>query len=230
MNPRFAHLLVRLYPRPWRERYGAEFGSFLETGRGGLLVMANVVWSALCEHLVPTRGGTMNQRPQSSRFQSWCIRAPWAMFGLAPLFLLAAAYFVACFILWSGWRLFLPESSTPFVRIHGLAIAYFGVGRALYFGAPILIGWSIALIAARQKIKAVWPLVSLLLISLISVSAQVRATRPVEGGAGHVSMNFALGHSVQSISSALLHAQIIFSLMVLPYVVLRLRKAYSLSA
>jgi hypothetical protein len=31
MNPRLAHMLVRLYPQPWRERYGAEFEAHLET-------------------------------------------------------------------------------------------------------------------------------------------------------------------------------------------------------
>ena len=34
MNPRLAHLLIRLYPRRWRERYGPEFEALLQTGRG----------------------------------------------------------------------------------------------------------------------------------------------------------------------------------------------------
>src|SRR6202011_4521128 len=110
-----------------------------QAGHGGLRASANVVWSALHEHVFPTPGLKM----EHSRFQSWCVRAPWAMFGLAPLFLLAAAYFVACLILWSGWRIFLPGTNTPFVQIDGVAIFYFGVGRMLYFFAPILIGWGI---------------------------------------------------------------------------------------
>jgi hypothetical protein len=32
MNPRLAHLLMRLYPRHWRERYGAEFEGFFKLG------------------------------------------------------------------------------------------------------------------------------------------------------------------------------------------------------
>lgn len=230
MNPRLAHLLMRLYPRPWRERYGAEFEALLQTGRGDLRMAANVVWSALREHLAPTRGGKINQDPRSLRFQSWCVRAPWAMFGLAPLCLLAGAYFVACFILWSGWRLLLPGTNTPFVRIDGFAIYYFGVGRAVYYGAPILIGWGIGLIAAPQSTTALWPTVGLALIALISVTAQVHASHPVPGGAGHISMDFALGHSLQGISSGLFHALMIFSLMVLPYLMMRLQKAHSLSA
>ena len=51
---------------------------------------------------------------EQRQFQSWCVRAPWAMFGLAPLFLLAGSYFVALLILWSGWKIFLPGADTPF--------------------------------------------------------------------------------------------------------------------
>src|ERR1022692_1919987 len=120
MNPKLAHLLVCLYPRPWRERYGAEFEALLQTGGGGLRAAANVVWSALSERIFPTSELQMEQR----QFQSWCVRAPWAMFGLAPLLLLIGAYFVACFILWSGWKIFLPGTDTPFVPVDGFAVFY----------------------------------------------------------------------------------------------------------
>ena len=56
MNPRLAHLLVCLYPRGWRERYGAEFEVFLQNGRGGLGTAVNVVKSALHETTFPTPG------------------------------------------------------------------------------------------------------------------------------------------------------------------------------
>jgi len=65
MNRALARLLIYLYPRDWRERYGAEFEALLQSGRGGLRTLANVVWSALCEHIFPTRGGNMDQRPNS---------------------------------------------------------------------------------------------------------------------------------------------------------------------
>ena len=165
------------------------------------------------------------------QFQSWCVRAPWAMFGLAPLFLLAGAYFVACSILWSGWKFFLPGANTPFVPLDGFAILYFGVGRLLYYFAPILIGWGIGLIAARQRFKVIWPVVGLVLIASIGGTAQVHASRPaVPGGVGHISMDLALGSSVQDISYSLIHALAILSLTVLPYLIWRLQKAYSLSA
>ena len=65
MNPRLAHLLMLLYPRPWRERYGTEFEALLQSGCGDLRTSANVVWSALCEHVIPTRETQMNQSSRS---------------------------------------------------------------------------------------------------------------------------------------------------------------------
>ena len=49
MNRVAARLLTRLYPRQWRNRYGAEFEAFLQDAQSGLRMSVNVVWSALCE-------------------------------------------------------------------------------------------------------------------------------------------------------------------------------------
>jgi hypothetical protein len=171
---------------------------------------------------------------ERKEFQSWCVRAPWAMFGFAPILFLAGSYLIALLILWSGWKIFLPGSDTPFVRIDGsaitdvLAIFYFQVGRFLYFTAPILVGWGIGLVAARQRLKAVWPAVGLVLIALIGGTAQVHASRTaVPGGLGHIRMDFAMGPSVQG---SLFHALVIFSLAVVPYLIWRFRKAHFFSA
>ena len=227
MNDRLAHLLVRLYPRPWRERYSGELEALLQTRRVDLLTSANVVWSAFHEHVFPTPGLKIEQ----SRFQSWCVRAPWAMFGLAPLLLLASAYFVACFILWSGWKLFLPGTNTPFVPIDGIAKLYFQVGRLIYFSGPILIGWAIGLVAGRQRLKAVWPSVGWILIALIGGTAQVHASRTaVLSGVGHIRMRFALGPSVHGIPDGVFHALVILSFTVLPYLIWRLHRAHFVSS
>jgi|SRR5947209_7613205 len=65
MNPRLARLLVRLYPRAWRERYGAEFEGVLQDGGSRIRASVNVIWSALCERVIPTTGLTMSQYPIS---------------------------------------------------------------------------------------------------------------------------------------------------------------------
>lgn len=174
---------------------------------------------------------------EQRQFQSWCVRAPWAAFGLAPLLMLVGAWFVALLILWSGWQIFLPGADTPFGarpgphRIFELVNIYFQVGRMIYFGAPFVIGWGIALIAARQRLKMVWPAAGLALTALLAGTAQVHANRPVvPGGAGQVGMDFALGPLVHGIPDGLLHALVILSVTALPYLAWRLQRARSLSA
>jgi hypothetical protein len=61
MNRRLAHLLTRMYPRRWRERYGEEFEDFLLTGRGDVKTWMDVVRSAVGEHIHPTIGGAMSE-------------------------------------------------------------------------------------------------------------------------------------------------------------------------
>jgi hypothetical protein len=92
MNPTLARLLTRLYPRRWRERYGAEFEAFLQTGPGGFGTLMNVVCSALYEHIVPTRGGNMNPNPNSFRA---ILKHPSAFLPVAMSFTALGVLFVA---------------------------------------------------------------------------------------------------------------------------------------
>lgn len=175
----------------------------------------------------------IEQRQFQSRFQSWCSRAPWAMFSLVPLFFLAGTWFVALFMLWSGWRIFLPGADTPFngTPVYGFENVYFQLDRALYFGAPILIGWGVGFLAARQRLVAIWPVAGLALIAWMGGTAQVYASRTaVPGGLGHIWMSFALGPSVDGVPTGLLHALVIVLITVLPYLIWRLREVRLLSA
>jgi hypothetical protein len=171
----------------------------------------------------------MLEQPQ---FRSLSARAPWTMASLAPLVFLSAAYFIACFILWSGWRIFLPGAATPFGvgtggPIYGLENIYFQTGKMIYFGAPILAGWTIALIAARQRLRAIWPAAGVVVTAFIGCLAQVRIIRPsVPGGVGHVTMGVGLGHSL---GSALLYALATVSMTLLPYFIWRIQRINSLA-
>ncbi len=231
MNPRLAQFLVRLYPPQWRRRYGAEFEAFLESGKSGLRTSANVGWSAFCERLVPTQERPIDQSAGSDKFRSWCVRAPWAIFGLGPVFLLVGAYLIALFMLWSGWKMFLPGADTPFRGpVYGFENIYFQAARFLFFGAPVLIGWAVGVAAARQRLKAVWPSIGLVLIAVLAATNQVHASRTeVPRGLGHISMDIALGTSVASICGELFYALVILTLAVLPYLVWRLQRARSVA-
>jgi hypothetical protein len=85
-------MLTRLYPRAWRERYGAEFVAFLEESRGGVRAGANVVRSALCERMVPMRGGEMDAEIYSF---GTMVRRPSAFLPLAMSLGALATLFVA---------------------------------------------------------------------------------------------------------------------------------------
>jgi hypothetical protein len=232
MNPRLARFLVRLYPSSWRRRYGGEFEALLESGKGGLRISANVGWSALCERIIPTREQTIGQSAGSVQFRSWYVRAQWAIFALGPVLLLGGAYLIALFMLWFGWKMFMPQADTPFRGpIYGLENIYFQAARFLFFGAPILIGWASGVVAARQRAKAGWLSVGLVLIALLAATNQVHASRTeVTRGLGHIGMNFDVGTSFQTIRDRLIYAAVIFSIAVLPYLVWQMRRARSLIA
>ena len=158
---------------------------------------------------------------EQRQFRAWSARAPWAVFGFAPLLLLAGAYLGAGLILWSGWRLFLPAADTPFVQIHGPAVLYFGLGKLAYFGAPMLIGWASGLIAARQRSGAVWPMVGLIPVALIAGSAQFHAVRPAVADAAYPVW---LSLPSTGLSGALVHGLEIFLIAAAPYLLWRLTR------
>jgi hypothetical protein len=61
MNRKLAHLVTRMYPRSWRDRYGEEFEDFLLESRGDLKTWMDVMSGAVGEHIHPTQGGAMNE-------------------------------------------------------------------------------------------------------------------------------------------------------------------------
>jgi hypothetical protein len=164
---------------------------------------------------------------EQRQFQSWCVRVPWAAFGVAPMIVLGAAWLIALLILWTGWNMFLPGSSIPFVRVDGLPALYFGVGRSIFLSAPLFLGWAIGVVAARQRLRVEWPLVGLLLLALIGGTAQVHTSaQAVAGAARHVSLGFTLAPIVQGNPYGLLHMLMLLAAMMLPYLIWRVRTAY----
>jgi hypothetical protein len=166
----------------------------------------------------------INQR----QFQSLSSRAPWAVFCVAPPLLLACAYFIALSILWYGWKLFMPGADTPFgTAPHGpifrLSNLYFQADKFYYLSAPILVGWGIALIAARQRMKSTWVIAGSALVALMGGTSQVHAGRAaLQSGLGRISMDF--------VHYRPFHVFAIFLITFLPYFIWQLRKARALSA
>ena len=162
-------------------------------------------------------------------FQSWSTRTPWAVFGLAPILLLSASYFAACFYLWCGWNLFLPVANTPFGShggsVFGLSNLYFQAGKLFYFSAPVLIGCAISWMAARQRLKIWWLTMASALLASMGATAHIQANRiAFEGGLGHIKMTFFGfgGTSLSAFNGA--YGFVLFTLSILPYLVWRIRR------
>ena len=170
---------------------------------------------------------------EQRQFQSWSVRAPWAAFGAAPLLFLAAAWCVALFL--------------PVVRLEYLstreryafrlrpnkwfdAIVYFGIGKSIFFGAPILIGWGIGVVTIRQRLKPVWPAVGLALIALIGGTLKVGVTRARRDPDALDISTWAspTGPPVRSFRMACFMPLVILSLAVLPYLIWRLQRVHTL--
>jgi uncharacterized membrane protein len=225
MNPWLARFLTRLYPPAWRDRYGAEFEAFLEEGRGDLGTPLNVAWSALRER-VSRQGLSKEQDFSPHRVNWWWARTPSAIFCLVPMLMLAAAYVIACLILWVGWRMFLPGYASPFgARSHGFANLYFQAGKCFYFAAPVLVSWWFEFISIRLRLKAVWLTIGLLLLAWMGVAVRIQADRgTVHGGIRHISMNFAFWSLIPNAHDGILHASTILLLAAFPYLLRRLQR------
>jgi hypothetical protein len=176
-----------------------------------------------------TRLGTPDTLAQAMMSQpglhSFTARAPWAVFSLTPLLLLAALWLISLCLLRLGWHLFMPGANTPFgsepfphtfLEPHNL---YFQLDRALYLGGPILAGWYMAFTAARQRVNTLWPILSLALLTLLAATSHVQANRlAVPSGLGHIRVDFALRPAAQNE-----YALVVLFVALAPYVLWKLR-------
>jgi hypothetical protein len=165
---------------------------------------------------------TMIERPE---LRSWTAQAPWVVLGAGPVLGLVTGWGIALLILWSGWTWFLRGSRTPFVPVHGFAIAYFGVGRMLYYSAPLLSGWGMIVLAGRQRLQTVWPVIlGSLAVALLGATGAVDVQPPVvPGDTGRVGIQFF--PASWQLPDAVGHALLLFVLVALPYLVWRWRSS-----
>lgn len=189
------------------------------------------------ENAALARLGNMDELAEAMirqrQFQSWANRAPWLTFGGGSLAALAAAYLIACSLLLCGWKLFMPTAETPFGQtlsgMHAFAKVYFVADKSWYFGAPIVVGLGIAIIAVRQRLNSVWLAIGLGLVAYMGATARIFANRETLHNKFTVSMSFfSLPGSRAAASGELLYALAIFILSILPYLAWRFRNAYSL--
>lgn len=186
---------------------------------------------AEAETLALARLGTVEDLARTMierrELRSWTARAPWFVLGAGPAVGVLAAWAVAFVILATGWNWFLQGSPTPFVPLHGFPIFYFGVGRTLWFTAPILAGWTMILLAGRQRMLAIRPVIlGALIVSLLGSTANVNVRPPVVPGvSGDVGIRFFPLPSQLAQSAG--HALLLFLLIALPFLAWRWRTLQS---
>lgn len=110
------------------------------------------------------------------RFHSWAARTPWAVFLIAP--------FVGYGVIVALLAVALVSATSP-----GTAPDWFGaVGRAAghfaAFVAPLILAWTLAFMALRQRSPALWPLIGmgLTIITAAVTELQVKLAGPDHGG------------------------------------------------
>ena len=107
-----------------------------------------------------------------------------------------------------------------FVPPHRFALAYLGAGRVLYYCAPLVTGWGMIMLAARQRVQAVWPVIlGLIVVALLGATGDV----DVRPDAGDVGIRFFPPAS--QLAGAACHALVLFALVALPYLVWRWRSS-----
>jgi hypothetical protein len=108
------HLLLRLYPRAWRERYGEELGAQLEAQRPLRIgVVADLVRGALDAHLHPLRD---NSTMRSSNLIDRRMVAARATAAWSPVAAVAITAVMVLMDFWQGHMIWyrlvgLPEGS-----------------------------------------------------------------------------------------------------------------------
>lgn len=100
MNRSLAHMLVRLYPRRWRQRYGQEFAVVLEEQPMKLRAVFDVLRGALTQRLTPTDYGDATMTDPTGTVLRF-VRLPSALVPIALS--LAALSVVVVSLALSNW-------------------------------------------------------------------------------------------------------------------------------
>jgi hypothetical protein len=155
------HLLLRLYPRAWRERYGEELSAQLEAQRPLRIgVVADLVRGALDAHLHPLRRDTSTMRSshisdrRTIAARATVVWSPVAAVALAAVMLLIDFWYGHVILSWfvdtsgiggqvtstyfrtdgSSWVRFFPFDELYDLALH-LAMAAVALAGALIFAA-----------------------------------------------------------------------------------------------
>lgn len=161
-----------------------------------------------------------------AEFRSWSARAPWAVFLVAPPLALAGIGAVTIALLVAVVEFYRPEPGA-----HAILPAWFGPVALLatrfdLLVVPVLLGWGVALTAARQRTKLFWPAIGLAVIALLGGMAEFEVALPTApGGPGEISLGFALAPPFDGLVPGLVRGAAMLALTLVPYLSWRILRA-----
>ncbi|MEE3623609.1 hypothetical protein UCD39_06340 [Nitrospirillum sp. BR 11752] len=151
-------------------------------------------------------------------FRSWGAKAPWAVYGFAPLAGVAACYGLALAAL-----IGILVSHRPYPGAHPILPSWFGTATATlgYLHSlvlPLLIGGGVAWMAARQRMPVLWPSVALLIIGIVGGAGVSEVRMPTEpDGFIELVVGWSFICPYVNLDMALRHTVVILLLTLVPY-------------
>jgi hypothetical protein len=190
------------------------------TGRGATTAQATAEASARLGDQEALVGEVLRH----SELRSWAHRWPWAIYGLAPLAVLVAAIIAALI------ALFVPvyvhggasghPSSPPWLR--SLAV----VTRELaMYGLPLVVAVGVCLAAVRRRASLPWPMVGVVLVSLVGGALDLEIRWPnTSGQPGALNVGLSLLPPFPNAGAMLVRAAASCLLVLAPFLWLRARE------
>jgi hypothetical protein len=169
MTPRTAELLVRLYPRCWRSRYGREYAALLEEHPFSLTILVNILWSAGEARMQSAMSQQRNQGIAAGWIWSaWMIAilAGVILYGMVDDSPLVAAMGQSA-IFAASWKLIQA----------GCLLAAAAIATA---GFPLLC--SAALAAVRERQRRIYLRLSIPVLSALVLIAWIASVLVLTGG------------------------------------------------
>ncbi|MEC4591061.1 MULTISPECIES: hypothetical protein [Nitrospirillum] len=155
---------------------------------------------------------------QSGEFRSWGARAPWAVYGIAPLLGVLATYGLAL-----GAIVGILVAHRPAPGAHPILPPWFGaatmtLGYLHNLVLPLLTGGALAWMATRQRMPALWPSVALLIVGIVGGAGVAEVQLPkVADGYVELVVGWSFICPYVNLDMALRHIAAILLLTLVPY-------------
>ncbi|HEX4505583.1 MAG TPA: hypothetical protein VH722_07615 [Alphaproteobacteria bacterium] len=132
----------------------------------------------------------MIDRPE---LKAWTARAPWAVFLLGPPLLLAVIDFLSIVLMIALVKTLGPQ---PGEAAPGWEVTLAATINLLQiYVVPLLLGWIVSVVATRQRIRPLWPLIGLIVIGIVAGINYLHIEVPLAPGQhGEISFGGSIGH------------------------------------